>query len=148
MYPKHELFIGKSKQTLRAHIYPTATVNILSEKDYENLNPKPKLKNEETEILIFGFPTQIAGQFVARLENEDSTAIADFYILPDTKNSIITLNTATKLSLLEETTTRAEFPRNERKDDTHSNTKKTTENKNKRKEPSKNEARETDKSDT
>ena len=130
MYPKHELLIGKSKQTLRAHIYPTATVNILSERDYENLNPKPKLRNEETETpIIFGFPTLIVGQFVARLQNEDSTTIADFYILPDTINSIITLNVAKKLSLLEKTT-RAEFPRKERENDTQSksNTQKTTEN--------------------
>ena len=131
MYLKHELFIGnlgEFKQTLRAHIYPTSTVNVLSEKDYENLDPKPELKNQETEILIFGFPTLIVGQFVARLENEDKSTIADFFILPDTKNSIITLDVAKKLSLLE---TRAEFPRKEREnDDTQSNAKKTTKNKN------------------
>ena len=131
MYPKHEIFIGKSKQTLRAHIYPEATANILSERDYENLNPKPKLRNEETEIsIIFGFPTQIVGQFVARLQNEDSTTIADFYILPNTINSIITLNVAKQLSLSEKTT-RAEFPRKERENDdtqSKSNTQKTTEN--------------------
>ena len=85
MYPKHIFLIGKSKQTLRAYIHPKATENILSEKDFANLDPKTRLRNEGTKILISGSPTQIARQFVAHLQNAENTTIAKFYILPSTE---------------------------------------------------------------
>ena len=102
----------------RADVYPEATENILSEKDFANLNPKPRLRNEGTKILSFGSPTQIAGQFVAHLQNEESTTIAKFYILPEMENSFITLNTAIELSLFQNKSG-AEFSRNKKKENTH-----------------------------
>ena len=117
MYPKHKFLIGKSQQTLRAYIHPKATENILSEKDFANLDPKPKLRNEGTKILIFGSPTQIAGQFVAHLQNAENTTIAKFYILPSTEDSFITLNTGIELSLFQNTS-RAESSKTENEEDT------------------------------
>ena len=95
-----DILIGKAKQILRIQTHQKATVNILSEQDYHNLNPKPRLWKPTTKMETSLVPVVTIGETRALLHTQSTKTIAIFHIIAGTTKSVLNLRTAQELAIV------------------------------------------------
>ena len=93
-----DISIGKTKQRLKIRSDPLAAENILSEKDFGKLHPRPKLKLTPLKAFI----DNIIGEFRTYVENQNNTCVEIFYVKIGAESSILSWDVAKNLSLVAE----------------------------------------------
>ena len=79
-----------------------ATVNILSKKDYNSLEPKPKLSNTFTQVFPYmsNKPLELQGNFKAKVTSANGASEEVFYVANGSSNSILSWEASQRLSLI------------------------------------------------
>ena len=100
--PRFMIEIGKSRQKLNVLADSGATVNLISEKDFENLSPQPKLEDSQTKIYAYGnkTPIQVRGRFKSYLHAGDATCQATVHVVAGVEGPILSWETCKTLGLL------------------------------------------------
>ena len=85
------------------HIIDTGTtLNIISRKDYNNINNKPNL--QPTSITAFGFqataPVPIEGEFITTLQFQDKSIIARYLVLKGEADNLLGFAAAANLGII------------------------------------------------
>ena len=79
-----------------------ATVNILSEHDFNSLNPKPQLSDTKTKVYPYMSknPLNLKGKFHANVKSGLGSAYEVFYVAKGSASSILSWSTSQKLNLI------------------------------------------------
>lgn len=79
-----------------------ASVNLLSNKNFEKLSPKPKLKPCTAKVFTFGsnVPIETLGKFSASVDSKNSTCETEFIVTNKNDITIISWETSQNLGLL------------------------------------------------
>lgn len=79
-----------------------SSINILHERDYDKLSPRPSL--EQTRITVYPYQTEtplpVLGRFVAPITSETTERTETFYVVKGTSGSLISWCTSTDLELI------------------------------------------------
>ena len=68
-----------------------ASVNILDEKDFYKLQPKPRLSSTTTKIMSYhgSTPLPVLGKLTLLAEHESNQAYTDFYVIAGSSGSLL-----------------------------------------------------------
>lgn len=79
-----------------------ATVNILSQKDFHNLKPKPQLTDTNTKVYPYmtAKPLDLCGKFRANVASDHGASEETFYVAKGSSSSILSWMTSQKLNLI------------------------------------------------
>ena len=87
--------LGQTRQLLKIWSDPRTTVNLLSEKDLENLDPKPKIHKSK-------LVSNVVGEFRAHVASEQRSTIITIYVVDDMTESYLSWEVINELFLVAE----------------------------------------------
>ena len=100
--PKFNILVGRSKQEICFLADSGASVNLISSKTFDNMDPKPRLEKSSSRIFAYGGaqPMKITGKFRTLLQAGDRTCTATIEVVEGAEGPILSWDTCRELRLL------------------------------------------------